>query len=194
MGYYSKCSLLLLFGRWQICTLFCTFNSCLIEIMGLYLHYLLLQSCNVFTCVCIYTVCNTIIDIQFIHKALGLNKPVLHLRCKRALHNDRVPDGSQSVSSGCAIVTPSSLCITTQEDWQSTQHVPCPHGREEKWVFLTWQQAQHCWFMRDKSQSLMCNLWTSHALYCCYVFLGKMRWGKTSLDCVWNPFKCGSVS
>lgn len=37
----------------------------------------LLQSCNVFTIV--YTVCNTVVIVQFILKALGLNEPIVHL-------------------------------------------------------------------------------------------------------------------
>lgn len=88
----------------------------------------LLQSCNVFTIV--YTVCNAIV-IQFIHKALGLNKPVLCLLrvCgKHALYNVRVPDGCQLVSAHgwlCHLFSPSSLCVTAREDFQLTQHLPC---------------------------------------------------------------------
>lgn len=88
----------------------------------------LLQSCNVFTVV--YTVCNTIVIIQFIHKALGLNEPVLRLlrACgKHALHNVRVPDGCQLVSAHgwlCHPFSPSSLCVTAREDFQLTQHLP----------------------------------------------------------------------
>lgn len=89
----------------------------------------LLQSCNVFTVV--YTVCNTIIIVQFIHKALGLTVPVLRLlrACgKHALHNVRVPDGCQLVSAHgwlCHLFSPFSLCVTAREDFQLTQHLPC---------------------------------------------------------------------
>lgn len=178
-------------GKYVQCSVHWT-RSCLAETTGLYLHSRLSRHCYspvMFSPVCVYTVCNTIVIIHFIHKALGLNEPVLHLL---PVENELyITTGYQmAVSTGCAIFTPSSLCITAQEDWQLTQYVPCQHGREEKRVFLTWQQAQHCWLRgTNLISSLMCSLWASHALYCCSVF-----WGKTSLNCIWKPFKCGSVS
>lgn len=168
MAYYSKCLLLLLLGWWQICTMLCTFSlqleSCLIKITFLSTVSSLLQPCNVSTCV--YTACATIVIIQFIYKALGLNEPVLHLRwacSERALHNVPVPDGSQSVSQsvlvvGCAIFPPSSHGVTAQEDWQLTQHVPCLHSRETMRI-SNMTASTTSLITRDKSQSLMCNLW-----------------------------------
>lgn len=77
----------------DICTKLCTWNS---EITSPWLS----RHCHspvMYSPVCLYTVCNTII---IIHKAVGLNEPFLHLFFRvcddRALHNHRVPDGSQS--------------------------------------------------------------------------------------------------
>lgn len=68
--------LLLLLRQWQICTILCTLTqACLIEITGLFLRFV---SCHchspvMYSPVCLYTVCNTIIIIR---RASGLNKPV----------------------------------------------------------------------------------------------------------------------
>lgn len=161
--------------------------SCL---TGLYLHSQLSRHCYtpvMYSPARVYTLCNIIVIIQFILQALGLNEPVLHLlrgRGEQALHNDRVPDGSQSVSTHGWLCHLYPLLSLRTDSWLNMCHV---YMAEKKKTSISNMTASTTLLItRDKSHSLMCNLWTSHAPYCCYVSLGKMRWGRTSPNCILN--------